>query len=95
MARAYAYCIGQAPYLPEIDFYHAIKEFGVMAVTGRDVLSGREVRDSLAANYAERLIDVYRARKLSKSMNEWDVAHPAEALAIARAQKEYLEWRVP
>jgi hypothetical protein len=91
MARAYAFCIGKAPYLPEIEFSRAVKEFGVMAVTGRNVLSAREVRDCLTAQSADRFISLFHARKES-GMSKWDDAHPFEARLIARVQKEYLQW---
>ena len=91
MARAYAYCINKAPYPPEIEFSRAIKEFGVMAVTGRNVLSAREVRDCLTAQSADRLISIFHARQAS-DMGKWDDMHPFEARLIARVQKEYLRW---
>jgi hypothetical protein len=88
MARAYAYCIGRAPFPAEIELSRAIKEFGAMAITGRNVLSAREVRDCLCAQSADRFISIYHARRES-DMGNWDNAHPVEARMIARVQAEY------
>lgn len=93
MARAYACCVSDAPFPQEISFYLAVKEYGVRAITGRDVLSAREVRDGFIARYAESIMASYRARKASKSQSDWDAAHPPEALEITRAQKEYMRWQ--
>lgn len=91
MARVYGYCIGKAPFPPEIEFSRAVKEFGAMAVTGRNVLSAREIRDCLTAQSADRLISLFSARQ-ANDMGKWDEAHPFEARLISRVQMEYVKW---
>lgn len=91
MARAYAFCVGDAPLPAQISFYIAVREFGVMAITGRSVLTAREVKDCFIAKSAERMIHAFRRRKAAKSQSEWDLANKDDAALIITAQQEYIK----
>ena len=93
MARAYAFLIDDAPFPFEMEFAHVVKEFGVRAVTGRDILSAREIRDCVMCDYAQKIIQLYRAREASKNWAEWEAKNLQQAKLLEQAHKVYLEWQ--
>ena len=94
MARAYAFLVDDAPLPFEMEFAHAVKEFGVKAVTGKDILSVREIRDCVMCDYAQKIIQLYRAREASENWAEWEAKNPQQAKALAGAHEIYLKWRI-
>jgi hypothetical protein len=89
MARAYAFCAGSAPFPAEMELARAVRAFGVKAVTGRDTLTAREIRDCMTADFAEKVIGFYRAREASGNWAEWEVQHAHEARALKQVQEAY------
>ena len=78
MAQVYSFLVDDAPYPAEMEFARAIKLLGVKAVTGLDVLSTREIRDCMMSEYAEKIIQAYRAREASPNWSEWAEANPKQ-----------------
>ena len=87
MAQAYAFLVDDAPYPIEMEFAHAVKSLGVKAVTGRDMLSAREIRDYEMAEYAGEIIRLYRARETAPSLAEWVQANPRQHEMLEKARE--------
>jgi hypothetical protein len=62
----------------------AIEQFGVEAVTGRSVLTYREITGMKVAGLIVRL---YKERERSESWAEWANKHPDEAGLLEAAHK--------
>lgn len=74
--------------MPELELLNAIKVFGVEAVTGRKVLSAREIRNMLTA---ETVVNAYRGRENYRDEDGkqdwpgWAKDHPAASRLLDRA----------
>ena len=82
-ARTYAYLVEDAPPPSELKSYKAIEQFGVTAVTGRDVLTHSEITGMKIANVFTRL---FQARKSSNAWAEWEQKNPQEAAVLEAAK---------
>ena len=84
MARAYAYVLGNAPLPAEVAIATAIEQFGVKAVTGKDVLSRAEIN---GIKNASAIVRLGREREQSGAWAEWEQKHPKEAAVLAAAHR--------
>lgn len=93
MARAYAYCIEDAPFPEEINTALAIKDLGVDAVFGRSKMTVREIRDYVMADRAMQIIRLFHARASAESWPKWEEDYPQAAEALRQAHKVYKAWK--
>lgn len=81
-ARAFAFCVGDAPIPWELATYRAIERFGVKAVTGKDVLTYAEIH---AMRTADIIVSLYQQREASGNVAEWTNKNPKEARILEAA----------
>lgn len=86
MARTYGHCMGNAPVPAELQTVRAIEQFGVKAVTGRDVLTANEITAMRIAGLVSRL---YQQREAAGSWAEWSNKHPREAAILEAAHQKW------
>jgi hypothetical protein len=88
MARTYAWLQDDAPQPKEIALRIQIERYGAKAITGRDVLPARFVRDLLIAQNVEAS---FNSRAASENWGAWemDINNRHMAQILKAAFKEY------
>ena len=90
MARIFGYYTAKSAPLPyQVGVANNIQRYGVKAVTGRDTLSARELRDlNLAANYDTLM----QATLNSGDWGRFAEANPEAVEMLEYAKQQYKDW---
>ena len=92
MARTYAWLQDDAPQPKEIALRQSIERYGAKAVTGRDVLSPRLIKDMTMAQNVEV---AFNSRQASENWEAWekDINNKDLVPILTSAFEEYQQWQ--